>query len=102
MSDVIEGFNQDDIGVTFATAEPRGLRVLVAIDVHPDQATDVNDVVASVYARVCDEAGYLDGGDPITPSAVTVTTVTDTEPLDARTLRGVYEVGVEGAGEWSP
>lgn len=72
-------------------------RVLVALDVPSDQAENVPDLLASVVARVADEAGYLDSGDPVMPERVVATVVNDSTPLTAATLRGAYEVGIEGA-----
>lgn len=77
----------------------RRARVLIALDVTAAQAADIPDLLASVYSRLCDEAGYLDTGDPVMPIALALTMVGDTGPLDAATLRGVYEVGIEGAPE---
>lgn len=85
---------------------PQGdlVRVLVALDVPADQATDVEDLLASVTARVAQEAGYLDSGDPVMPHVVVATVVTrpDDVLLDADTLRGAYEVGIEGAADFNP
>jgi hypothetical protein len=73
-------------------------RVLVLLDVTDADAADKADLVNSILARVEDEAGYLNNGMPIQPSSVIVTLVDDdVTPLDPDLLRGVYEVGIEGA-----
>lgn len=74
------------------------VRVLVAIDVPLPLATDLDDLVQSVRARVADEAGYLLDGSAIVPTAVaaTVVEVTADEPLlsDSR-LESIYVVGAD-------
>lgn len=81
------------------------VRVLVALDIKPEQARDLADLVGSIEARVWDEAGYLDpDGEPITPTAVCVAVVEfpaddptyDLPALTPDGLRGVYNVGIEG------
>ncbi len=77
------------------------VRVLVAIDVPVEQARDIDDLLASVYARVCDEAGYLDPDDaPITPVSVCVGVVADDTILTRNGLEGVYEVGIDGVNDF--
>jgi hypothetical protein len=78
------------------------VRVLVALDVPADQAQDIPDLLASVHARLIDEAGYLDPDDrPITPVRV-VTAISDSlDPINAGTLGSAFEVGMEGAPEES-
>lgn len=72
------------------------VRVLVAIDVPVEQAADAADLIASVKARLIDEAGYLNSGDPVSPTKVTLALVEDTTPLTTSDLAGIYFVGVEG------
>ena len=87
----------DAIDVTVCgDCETKTVRVLVAIDVPASQATDRDDLVESIRARLIDEAGYLDNGDPITPTAVVLAVTADATVLDSRALAGAYEVGVEG------
>lgn len=73
----------------------RRVRVLIALDVTASQAANVNDLLATIHARLCDDAGRLDGGNSVVPIALILTTVGDTGPLDAATLRDVYEVGIQ-------
>jgi hypothetical protein len=79
------------------TTTTETVRVLVALDVPLAQARDVDDLLASVYARLCDEAGYLDPDDePVTPTNVVVGIVDDDTLLSRFGLEGIYEVGVDG------
>lgn len=72
-------------------------RVLVAVDLPVEQTTDdPADVLASIHARLADEAGYLDSGEVLTPTQVVVAFVDDTTEISPLDLRGIYEVGVEG------
>jgi hypothetical protein len=75
------------------------VRVLVALDVPTAQAADVEDLLASVEARLADEAGYLEDGSPVTPSAVVVTYVHDDTWLTPTALSSVYEVGIDGVDD---
>lgn len=72
------------------------VRVLVALDVTLAQARDEDDLVASVVARVADEAGYLNDGDPVNPTAVVAAVIHDDTVISPSDLAGIYEVGVEG------
>lgn len=72
------------------------VRVLVAIDVPAEQAENPEDLLASIEARLIDEAGYLDTGDPVSPVRVTVTFVEDSTVLTPVELSHVYNVGVDG------
>lgn len=87
--------HKEQTGVDLSAFLPR-VRVLVAIDVPAEQANDPADLLASIEARLIDEAGYLDTGDPVSPTSVTVTFVEDTTVLTAADLTGIYNVGVEG------
>lgn len=76
-------------------------RVLIALDVPDADAADPVDLIASVRARLFEEAGYLDpDGRPIVPDALTLvvageafTTLTENE------LAGIYNVGLDGLPE---
>lgn len=72
------------------------VRVLIALDVPAEQAANRDDLIESVRARLIVEAGYLDDGSPVMPSAVTLALVDDDTTLDARALEGVYNVGIDG------
>lgn len=79
---------------------PETVRVLVALDIPAAQATDENDLLRAIEARVEGEAGYLDvDGGPVTPTGVVAAIVpvdaddTENEPLTAQRLQGIYEVG---------
>lgn len=80
------------------------IRILIALDVADEQATDPNDLLASVRARLDDEAGYLEDGSPIVPEGLTVTLLAGDpgRSLDADELAGVYEVGIEGVDTTDP
>lgn len=85
--------HEDTRGVAI---KPLTVRVLVALDIPAAQAADREDLIDSIHARLADEAGYLDAGDPIVPTEVVVTIVDDDTPIDAVVLGGIYEVGVDG------
>lgn len=68
-------------------------RILIAIDVADDLCEDMADTLASVTARLEDEAGYLDDGRPVTPSRLVVTEVPFVEHFRDCDLEGVYAVG---------
>lgn len=73
------------------------VRVLIALDIPVAQASDLDDLRASLYARVEQEAGYLDDGSPVTPEAVLIAFVEDKTPIvHPSGLASVYMVGIEG------
>lgn len=76
--------------------DPAGTRVLVALDVTEADAADADDLLASVRARLEDEAGYLDDGTPIIPTGLTLALTDDGTPLQQHALAGAYEVGIDG------
>lgn len=70
-------------------------RVLIALDVPDADAADPVDLIASVRARLFEEAGYLDpDGRPIVPDALTLAIVGEATPLADDELAGIYNVGL--------
>lgn len=75
-------------------------RVLIALDVPDADAADPADLLASVRARLADEAGYLDDGRPIVPDALTLVVAGEAfTTLAEHELAGIYNVGLDGLPE---
>lgn len=51
---------------------PDTVRVTIVLEVPAEQAADRDDLAAAIGARLESEAGYLSGGEPVTPTNVSV------------------------------